>query len=226
MSNMATLVSEMQTILKALGLAKAAGMSDDFLPRLINDPAYRARFVVAEARDFELAVIQTDQPIPTPVPEPRSFPAWKTIQLGRHKTVDGYRQSFKDTGMNVSNWGNDILGKTPLAPEPVDIDLVAVSGADLGFTRQTRRDEIYSRALELGLKLCPPEVGPALREQYQDQSKGEWRLIAMEPIADSDGRLRVFGVERGGDGRWLSASDGRPGGGWDPEGVWVFSRSK
>lgn len=226
MSNMATLVSDLQTVLKALGLAMAAGLRVDFLSRLINDPAYRARFVEAEARDFELSVAKTDQPIPAPVLEPRDFPVWKTIQLGRHKNVDGYRRAIKAAGMKISQWGNDILGKTPLAPELVDIDLIRVSGKDLGFTRQTRRDEIYRRGLELGLELCPPEAGPALREQYSDLPAGEWHLIAMEPIADSGGNLGVFRVERDGDGRWLDARNGDPDRGWRPEVVWVFSRTK
>lgn len=226
MSNLATLASDLQTLSKALGLAQAAGLSENFLPRLINDPAYRARFVAAEGRGFEFLVTQAEQPIPVPVLDPREFPVWKTIQLGRHQTVDGYRQAFEAAGMRVSPWGNDILGKTPLAPELVDLDLVAVSGADLGCTGWTRRDEIYRRALARGLVPCPPEVGPALREQYPDQPLGEWRYIAMEPIMGSARLLRVFSVERDVDGLWLRAGDGSPGRGWHPGHVWVFSRSK
>lgn len=226
MSDMSTLVSDLHTLAKAMGLVQAAGLRGNFLSRLINDPAYRARFVAAEARDFERSAPKADQPIPAPAPERRDFPVWKTIQLGRHQDVDGYRKAFKAAGMKISNWGNDILGKTTLSPELVDLDLIQVSGKDLGFTRQTRRDEIYRRALEMGLELCPPEAGPALREQYPEQPKGDWHLIAMEPIADSDGNLGVFSVERNGGRRWLNAHDGPPDDEWSPESVWIFSRSK
>jgi len=48
----------------------------------------------------------------------------------------------------------------PLAHAPRKIDLVVVSVAELGFPREASRAAIFARAEELGLQLCPPEVGP------------------------------------------------------------------
>lgn len=42
---------------------------------------------------------------------------------------------------------------------------------------------------------------------------------------DSDGNLNVFNVEHNGDERWLNANNGNPDNEWNPEDVWVFSRS-
>jgi len=65
-------------------------------------------------------------------------------------------------------------------------DLVEVSVRDLGFNGTTRYDKIVERAKELGLEVCPAEVGPQLRLQYTDQPFGEYLIVAMNAIS---GRL-------------------------------------
>lgn len=55
---------------------------------------------------------------------------------------------------------------------------------------------------------APPEVGPALREQYQDQPLGEWCKLVMEPLVDSHRGLHVFCVVRDDVGLWLNAHYG------------------
>jgi len=62
--------------------------------------------------------------------------------------------------------------------------------------------------------------------QYKDQPKGEWLIIAMEPIADSDGRLRVWSVERDDGERWLGAHYGDPDRFWSARHRFVFLRRK
>ncbi|MEK7638028.1 MAG: hypothetical protein AAB375_01200 [Patescibacteria group bacterium] len=150
------------------------------------------------------------------------FPVWKTITLGTFKTVDGLRASLVSAGFRISDYAGRILAKNSMSPKKTKLDLVIVSGTDLGFTQAARRDTIYARALELGLRLCPAEVGPQLRLQYPDQPPGEWLLIAMEPLADSGGYLKVFSVEHVGSGRWLYSYYGEPGHAWYPAGRWVF----
>ncbi len=154
---------------------------------------------------------------------------WKTIQLGCGlQTADDFRKAVKSAGMKIGDWANDILGKPAFtATESVtEVELVVVSVAELGFKDGATRKDIYIRAQEFGLDLCPPKVGLQLRLQYTDQPKGEWLVIAMEPIIDSDGDLSLFSVGRDDDGRWLSARSGRPGlfcGGHDR---FVFLRRK
>lgn len=154
------------------------------------------------------------------------FPTWKTIRLGTHETTDALFQALTANGCRISDWANDLLKKITVCPIEVDAELVVASVADLGFPNGATRKEIYERAAELGLKLCPPEVGPQLRLQYNDQPGGEWLLVAMEPITDSHGRPDVFDVARGSDGLWLYADDGGPAHFWYGSHLWVFLRRK
>lgn len=141
------------------------------------------------------------------------FKIWKTIKLGTGlKNAKDFRKALKKSKMRIGDWGNDILGQSAFTASDTekDIDLVNISVAELGFKGGATRKDIYDRALELGLRLCPAEVGPQLRLQYADQPKGEWLRVAMEPISDSDGGLVVFVVEHVGGELWLDGGRGHP----------------
>ena len=155
------------------------------------------------------------------------FNVWKTIKLGTGlKTAEEFRRVLRDGEFRLSDWASDILGKPAFkaADEETEVDLVKVTVAELGFKKGARRNQIYERARDLGLELCPPEVGPQLRLQYQDQPNGEWILVAMEPIIDSGGGPRLFRVGRDDSGLWLVSYWGFPDGFWFPDNQWVFCR--
>ncbi len=157
------------------------------------------------------------------------FPTWRTVTIGTHKTVEELKTAIKQAGCYISDWADDILGKKAftLSSEKTEFELVKISVAELGFKNGATLKDIYAKALELGLDKCPAEVGPQLRLQYDDQPKGEWLLIAMEPISDSDGDPLVFYVMRYDDGEsWLYASYDDPDYVWDSQNVWVFARRK
>ena len=157
------------------------------------------------------------------------FNVWKTIKLGTGlKTAEEFRRVLRDGEFRLSDWASDILGKPAFkaADEETEVDLVKVTVAELGFKKGARRNQIYERARDLGLELCPPEVGPQLRLQYQDQPNGEWILVAMEPIVDSDGGPELFSVGRSDSELWLSSYWSSPGDFWYADGRWVFCPCK
>ena len=112
------------------------------------------------------------------------------------------------------------------------VDLVRLKVSDLGFSGATNIQDIYIKAAELGLELCPPEVGPQLRLNYdqvfkREQPKGEWFYIGMKPVSDSDGYPYVFYVDRNNDGRrWLYNHWAKPGHKWFPEDELCFRSRK
>jgi hypothetical protein len=120
--------------------------------------------------------------------EPRTtqdFPIWKTIKLGMCKSPDEYRKEFKQARISIGDWGNHILDRISCLQDEIEVNLVVLSVFELGFNRSAKYKDLCAKALELGLQLCPAEVGPALRLSYKDQPDGERLRIAMKAITDS-----------------------------------------
>ena len=65
------------------------------------------------------------------------------------------------------------------------------SGGDFGWPAEHSLEEIYRRARERGLDVCPAWVGPQLRLDYADQPVGEVLMVAMDPIPVTDKVLQV-----------------------------------
>lgn len=118
----------------------------------------------------------------------------KKVRLGIYKTPEAYRKALKKAGRGISDWSNNILDRITCSQEEVDLDFVVLSVGDLGFKDGARYADICAKAQELGLELCPAEVGPALRLQYGDQPSGEWLCIAMEAIDYGGDYLATFVV--------------------------------
>ncbi len=149
---------------------------------------------------------------------------WKTIKLGMHKDVDEIRKSLKTNRCNTGNRADDILGKIKISETEEEVNLVVTTVKELGFKNDACYADICKRAHELGLELCPAEVGPQLRLWYKNQPKCEWLVIAMEAISASDGNLLVFLVGRydGSGGSWLDSCHGYANYVWNNDSRFVF----
>lgn len=160
------------------------------------------------------------RPLPT-------FQIWKTISIGG-MPEEALLKALEKDGHEVSSWARDMMSKPgfTVAKERESINLARAKVSELGFTEMPTTRELWKRIREIG-ELCPAEVGPQLRRQYEDQPKGEVLWVAMEQIADSDGYLSVFLVGRyDGGGRWLYGSYAHPDYRWYLEGGIVFSLRK
>lgn len=115
------------------------------------------------------------------------------------------RLKVTDLGFSVGAATKDIMG----AENDVDRD-----GLSAPFTS--------GRGTQLGLDLCPPEVGPRLRLAYKDQPLDERLCVAMKPIASADGEPRIFVLEHTAKGLSLDAVRARPDDRWRPTDVFVF----
>lgn len=155
------------------------------------------------------------------VPEP-----FKTIKLGTFTNWDEIRGALKTTEFCISNAISDMLGNPALtlAPAVIEVDLVVVSVAELGFKGGATQEQIYERVQELGLELCPAEVGPQLRLQHLDQPVGENLTVGMEPITEPDGNSYLFYVICDEDGLCLSRAFANPTYYWPGPCRWVFLR--
>ena len=141
------------------------------------------------------------------------IPVWERVTLGTYKGVNGLREALDAARMRVGDSADEILGRPafPFSKTKSELDLIVLTAADLGFpTGNTPVAEIYRRALQLGLELCPAEVGPQVRLQYVNQPLGEFLHIAMQPIATWRGELVDLTVANGGAGLLLLGGDGSP----------------
>ncbi|MEK7589035.1 MAG: hypothetical protein AAB479_00185 [Patescibacteria group bacterium] len=155
------------------------------------------------------------------------FQVWKTVVLGRHKTVDAYRKSIKAQGRQVGDYANQLADKTPISGTQVEVDLVRASARQLGFKGNARYDAIVERAQSYGLEKCMAEAGLALADQYPDQPSGD-NAIAMDAITDLGDDLRIFNVNHVLGERRLGTCHGRPDSVYDPDHVfvWVLPRKQ
>ncbi len=130
------------------------------------------------------------------------------------KTEEQLEKEMEQQGMRMYDSTRDIMRKMEIQINPESLSLIRLSVRDLGFTQNPTTDQLYQRATELGLDLCPAEVGPHYRLSHKDQPMGDWVHIAMQPIASRDGSLSVFDVESSDSGLWLRSGWASPGSRW------------
>jgi hypothetical protein len=149
------------------------------------------------------------------------------IEIGG-KTTKELESELEEKGFKIYDYARSMMKNPDFAPskEPEQADLVRLKVKDMGFAQGATTEQIYEKAEELGLELCPPEVGPHLRLELTDQPQGEWFSVGMKQISDSDGNPDVFGLGRGAGGRWLPGIWACPGRHWRPGRGLVFRSRK
>lgn len=134
------------------------------------------------------------------------FKTWKTIKLGTGlKTADAFRKALKEAKCHIEMGANMLLDNPSftVSQKEIEVELVNISVAELGFAKSQRIKEVYLRAQGLGLGLCPAEVGPQLRLQCMDEpvKYNKYIYIGMEPVAmkknpDPMYDFRIFAINR------------------------------
>ncbi len=147
---------------------------------------------------------------------------WKLIQIGT-VPAEQLRQHVLSQGFGLEVWADDIIQKVFTVKMPTWIELTKVNLSQLGFSKEVTRQEVIEEAVSRGFGVCPPEVGPLLRSQYNDQPLGEEITIGMDAIADDCEIPVIFRVAHTPrHGLWLSSAREYPINLWKPEDEWVF----
>ncbi|MGH7936342.1 MAG: hypothetical protein ACREF8_04970 [Chthoniobacterales bacterium] len=157
-----------------------------------------------------------------------SFPEKKirreSVEVGG-KSAKQLMSEMKAAGINISEYAEGmLLNKAEFTPTkaPEGMTLVRLTVGDLGFKTSATRTQIFERAEQLGLELCPADAGPEFRLKYRNQPFGEWLIVGMKPISDPDGVPRVFTLLRNDDGLWLGGNWASPDNEWSPDYEFVF----
>ena len=146
------------------------------------------------------------------VNKPAHFQIWRTITLGTYKGVDAYRDALDSARIKIGVSADETLGRPafPYAKIKTDVELAVLSAAELGVeSDESSLSDVYDRARQVGLELCPAEVAPQLRLDYRDQPLGDALNIAMEPVATHSGEPTILALVNWGTGLLLIGSDGR-----------------
>jgi hypothetical protein len=146
------------------------------------------------------------------VNKPAHLQIWRTITLGIYKGVDAYRDALDLARIRIGDSADEILGRPafPYARTKTDVELAVLSGAEFGVAEpESSLADVYKRARQVGLELCPAEVGPQLRLDYRDQPLGETLDIAMEPVTGYSGDPTILTLVNWGTGLALIGRDGR-----------------
>ncbi|APG15850.1 uncharacterized protein YjiS (DUF1127 family) [Bradyrhizobium elkanii] len=180
---------------------------------LISVDRAEAQCTAQDGLRRQLAV-KVDPPAPRseiPISSAADVLVWKTIRVGTFTDTFALRSAMSAMGCGVGNAADEILARPAftLSRKKAEVELVAVSVAELGFQGEASLREIYARAQQLGLALAPAEIAPQLRLQYLDQPIGEFLTIGMEPIGTWAGEAVVLTVANGGAGLILIGQDGR-----------------
>lgn len=155
----------------------------------------------------------------------------KEIEISRFKTAREYEAELEKNGFQIGDYARFMMNSKDFAEslkenkEKQKIDLVRLKVKDLFRDKENHTiEQIYDKAAELDLDICPPEVGPAYRLAYPeaDQPMNEWLGIAMKQISDPDRNPNVFNLERNADGAWLNNNWANPMNKWNSENEFVF----
>lgn len=75
------------------------------------------------------------------------------------------------------------------------VSLLWLTPADLGFTSPTNLQELYEKAEEVGLDLCPPEAGIFLYAEHVRRQDNDHSFIAMPPLRNHENIPAIFRFE-------------------------------
>lgn len=120
--------------------------------------------------------------LPDPVPK---FNVWRTLKLGvGPKDATSFKEALRQGGWKLSEHAEQMIDGCgfKVSSEEMEVDLVNVSIKELGFEGYAEVEHAYQRADDLGLGICPFDVGLQLALQHNDQLEGLDFMIGMEPL--------------------------------------------
>ena len=176
-------------------------------------------FATSNAQSRTVCMLRAEKNVPlrsrTPIKSAADIPIWKTITLGAYPSVDTVRSALDNSPcpIGLGDSVDEAIGRPafPFTKTKLELDLVIVSAADLGFSEDGGSIiDIYKRAKSIGLGLCPPDLGPALRLIYQDQPRGEFLHIAMPSVTLYSHELVDFSLGNDGSKLLIIGGDASP----------------
>lgn len=146
---------------------------------------------------------------------------------------------LQNRGIELNDYGRTLFAHENFTTSASisHLETVEISVGDLGYAQGATTAQIHERAAELGLGLCPLELGPHLRMQFLDQPEGyigyppsQHRAppgsitVASQPLTDDDTVPKGFYLRRINGVLWLRGYCSGPENLWRPEDRLIFCR--
>lgn len=135
-------------------------------------------------------------------------------------------QEFKQQSISMNEYGKRLFAEDAWQPaeSAYRLETVELTTRQLGFSAGATSAQIFERAEQLGLSLCPVEVAPFLRLHYLDQPQGFWITVASRKLSEEPGFPNGFYLRRLEDGLWLRGYTATHDHVWDPDDRFVFCK--
>ncbi|MFC0561955.1 helicase [Halalkalibacter alkalisediminis] len=162
----------------------------------------------------------------------------RTVELGG-LTKQQLIQRLQEYSILLNEYGERLLTdeKFMTSETKYSLQTIELIVAYLGFPEGATTPQIYKKASELGLELCPLELGPYLRLEYLDQPDSGTSLqqhqaptgsitIATEILTGDDNFPKGFYLRRINDELWLRGYIADDLHIWNPNDHFVFCLTK
>lgn len=164
------------------------------------------------------------------VSRPPSFAA----RVGLIRTMYEWAEIVTQINYQISDYAVNLIVHPEFAGSIVraeeDIDFIIASNVDLGYPLGCTREQSYKAGIEdFGFDLCEASDVMDIRFSYLNQPKGEWLLLAMEPITSAEDEQNIaldehniFLLSCDEQALWLGAGFGHPDHFYDGKTKWIF----
>lgn len=164
----------------------------------------------------------------------------KTLQIGG-LTKRQLIQKLQAHSISLNEFGEKLIcdDKFTTSESKYSLTIVELSVRNLGFPDGATMPQLFKQANELGLELCPLELGPYLRLEYLDQPEGNIGnllqqnqapsgsiTIASEIIKDDDDFPKGFYLRKIDGVLWLRGYLADNLHVWKPEDQFIFRQTK
>ncbi len=144
------------------------------------------------------------------------------VDIGGQPLKDLERNMEKN-GLKISNTASEMLGRIDFTKQLEGKEtrtFCCIKVGHFGFDTLPNMLQLYEKAKEFGLEVCPPEVAPYIRLQYTDQPNGASLIGTRTIFANFNGEIvpHIFTLYRNESDVQLGSTFA------DPEFKWSFYR--
>jgi len=109
------------------------------------------------------------------------------------ETKEGLLRSLSQNHIIVSPFALDVINKNIVFSEDrLEINIVRISAWDMDINKRIPRSQLFKKAFDAGLELCPLETAVYLRLADTRQKINTAYSVASEPMVDPNRRKRIF----------------------------------